>query len=553
MKKRKLKVVKKLKRKSKKTTSQSDGSSGYGNESLSSDIHTESTAPEKFKYKFNYYFKYYPEELQRVLQMDEIASFSVTEARFAEKISKIISSLPGISMDSTIIDATAGVGGNSMSFLDIFKTIFSVELDQSRASMLANNLTQYKQIQNPKGDFVVLNGDYIELRKTQEILQNPVDVIFIDPPWGGMNYKSKDNIRLVLSGKNISQICNEIRESTKYIVLKLPINYNLEILASEISEFNGSIILQETILDSRNREKMKIIIIEYTENKEIKESKENKDDSSASSKKLDDGARMSKFDLSRFPFNYDSKVDCDKDKEQFPVITNPDEFYSLIPEDIVLNKSLQVNKSKKPRELSLEIYQNLDRNAIINTFNYMFYKIRMGIFIYIQNNALKYFIPFQNMNFNNNWSEQIKYRDSINNFDEYIHNKTSYTRRQDDSLEMDLTKWSANNCLMGNWTSDQIGDMGWYELREILHLTCENKQINDCVFFFNRRDHPVITPNRTEPYFHIFNNLTTPLTTHKYPNYIPILSYSKNKNFADLLFPNYSDWRNVTGKIYPSS
>ena len=54
------------------TTGQADGSSGYGNESLSSDIHTESTAPEKFKYKFNYYFKNYPEQRVNHVQQDNI-------------------------------------------------------------------------------------------------------------------------------------------------------------------------------------------------------------------------------------------------------------------------------------------------------------------------------------------------------------------------------------------------------------------------------------------------------------------------------------------------
>jgi hypothetical protein len=56
-----------------------------------------------------------------------------------------------------------------------------------------------------------------------------------------------------------------------------------------------------------------------------------------------------------------------------------------------------------------------------------------------------------------------------------------------------------------------------------------------------------------EPYFHIFNNLTTPLSNHKYDKYVPILSFSKNNNFADLLIPNYADWRNVTGKLYPTT
>ena len=43
--------------------------------------------------------------------------------------------------------------------------------------------------------------------------------------------------------------------------------------------------------------------------------------------------------------------------------------------------------------------------------------------------------------------------DSINNFNEYIHNKSQYIEKPvDTDLESDIEKWSANNCLIGNWT-----------------------------------------------------------------------------------------------------
>ena len=50
-------------------------------------------------------------------------------------------------------------------------------------------------------------------------------------------------------------------------------------------------------------------------------------------------------------------------------------------DDLSFNKPIEVDTSNKPAELvNLEIYQNLDRQSIINTFNYLFYNIRIGIF-----------------------------------------------------------------------------------------------------------------------------------------------------------------------------
>ena len=81
--------------------------------------------------------------------MDEIASFSVTEANFADRISQTIVRLLGPSAKEMVItDATACVGGNSMSFGRYFKHVNSIELDQSRAKMLENNLSVCKAAAN---------------------------------------------------------------------------------------------------------------------------------------------------------------------------------------------------------------------------------------------------------------------------------------------------------------------------------------------------------------------------------------------------------------------
>ena len=50
--------------------------------------------------------------------------------------------------------------------------------------------------------------------------------LFLDPPWSGYHYKLEKNINLLLSGIDILDFIVKI--DIKYIVLKVPFNYNFK-------------------------------------------------------------------------------------------------------------------------------------------------------------------------------------------------------------------------------------------------------------------------------------------------------------------------------------
>jgi 16S rRNA G966 N2-methylase RsmD len=52
------------------------------------------------------------------------------------------------------------------------------------------------------------------------------DLIFIDPPWGGPDYKNKDSIDLYLSDTELSEVCEHIKDNTQFIGIKVPVNFN---------------------------------------------------------------------------------------------------------------------------------------------------------------------------------------------------------------------------------------------------------------------------------------------------------------------------------------
>ena len=122
------------------TTGTQEGSAGYGDRPLLEEAFQMRNAPERLRGKFEFFFRTFPVELREALQMDEVATFSVTEGSLAETTSKRLLALPGITDASCIVDATACVGGNSMSFIMHFGIVHSIELNKKRCKMLRHNL-----------------------------------------------------------------------------------------------------------------------------------------------------------------------------------------------------------------------------------------------------------------------------------------------------------------------------------------------------------------------------------------------------------------------------
>ena len=129
-----------------------------------------------------------------------------------------------------ITDATANIGGNTISFyLNGLTSVNAVEMDKLTCEILKHNLSVYQlPTQN------VHCCDYLSIYK--QLVQ---DVVFLDPPWGGPDYKKVTLLDLYLGENhvvNIIDICAELFEENKVkmIVLKLPINYNLPGLMSRL-------------------------------------------------------------------------------------------------------------------------------------------------------------------------------------------------------------------------------------------------------------------------------------------------------------------------------
>jgi len=161
----------------------------------------------------------------KMIQMDEVAKYSVTDALTADQQTIVMKafSFP----DSVITDGTACVGGNVVSFAKSFKKVNAVEMNEERYKMLMNNC----DLLNVKDKVEFFKGDYTRLH--QKIKQ---DIVFLDPPWGGKEYKLKRVMPLFLGTIPIAKFCTMIRQADpaiKIIGLKVPKNYDRDSVLDE--------------------------------------------------------------------------------------------------------------------------------------------------------------------------------------------------------------------------------------------------------------------------------------------------------------------------------
>jgi len=205
----------------------------------------EKSKEEKSKEVFNFNTKVlFPHTRDfKKLRMTNIGLYSITPYIEANNITQLIVKNFDISGEHNIwiTDATANVGGNTISFwLSKTFSVRSIEIDPLTCDILKNNLKVY----NLPIDLVICN-DYTKIYKERrgkegkEARYAREDIVFLDPPWGGSNYKSKVNLDLFLGDMNIIDICYNLFENELVdmgIVLKLPLNYNLEGLKERMKE-----------------------------------------------------------------------------------------------------------------------------------------------------------------------------------------------------------------------------------------------------------------------------------------------------------------------------
>ena len=162
------------------------------------------------------------------LQYDEEGLYSTTEQRNATTMTEILGDTVWLHAHQPfsqveVVDATAGIGGNTLSFARYCHKVHAFELNFERWRMLRANVQMLQM--GPKVS--CYHGNFVTYLKVGYFRNQTV--FFIDPPWGGLKYHKERALSLSMSGVPLHRIVNLLphtRETT--VGLKVPLNFALD-------------------------------------------------------------------------------------------------------------------------------------------------------------------------------------------------------------------------------------------------------------------------------------------------------------------------------------
>lgn len=124
-----------------------------------------------------------------------------------------------------IIDGTSHIGCDAVNLAQMYpgSDIHPYEIDPDVYKILIRNLQYYSS---------KYKWDYFRFKPTnQSFTQNiselpKADLVYLDPPWGGPDYKNKKELSLELSGIQVQYLIKDILDTkVKHVILKTPFNY----------------------------------------------------------------------------------------------------------------------------------------------------------------------------------------------------------------------------------------------------------------------------------------------------------------------------------------
>jgi predicted RNA methylase len=151
--------------------------------------------------------------------LSNIGIYSIIYPNDADKIAKIIKSF--VPKKAIVTDATGNMGGITLALTNYFDKVNSVEIIPLHCKILENNMKVYDVVDKVKIHCI----DYLDIGDKLE-----QDVVFLDPPWGGPEYKSKELMELYLDNISISDIIKSLlnKNEIKIIAIRVPFNYDFK-------------------------------------------------------------------------------------------------------------------------------------------------------------------------------------------------------------------------------------------------------------------------------------------------------------------------------------
>lgn len=185
-------------------------------------------------------------------EMNKEARYSLTKPFEASQIAVfVLDSLPNIEDRKEIIDASCGVGGDSITFSRYFEIVHSVEINPETYELLLRNIQKFgaKNIMTYNVDFLLFIEENIEMIKR-------IKAIYIDCPWAGPAYKFKKTVKLYMSEIPIDEVIDRIFKINKEIIIFMKVPFNVE-----MTNYEHYVVDFKVIINRMNQKKFQVLKI----------------------------------------------------------------------------------------------------------------------------------------------------------------------------------------------------------------------------------------------------------------------------------------------------
>ena len=241
----------------------------------------------------------------------------------------------------------------------------------------------------------------------------------------------------------------------------------------------------------------------------------------------------------------------------FPVVISEEGLNSLIKTSCNIEPRTapymsQFNQSK----FDSRVYKNATEQSVLTTIDYMFKKMKTGIFVRIRNGHLVNFQLMYNLQFTNDFGALLKFPNNMS-IDDYFKEKTDKMKKKNPRAQIprwnkNVNQWNATGCLLRNEDDDRYPTTGYLaEMYDMITETCRNRKVDDCIVLLNRKDFPHLNRDGNEAYEQLYGDdvpMSNPAFAGK--SFIPILSQSTTDKHADLPIPTADDWCNISEKYF---
>lgn len=135
------------------------------------------------------------------------------------------------------LDLTLCIGGDSLPLCFFAKQVEAYEINKETYNAFSQNVNVF--IRYGFGEYIrkisAFNESSLKYVKSPQLLTLPYLVV-LDAPWGGPDYKSRQNLRLKLGNQGIEDVAQQALEKASLVILKIPTNYDEAYLRERLSE-----------------------------------------------------------------------------------------------------------------------------------------------------------------------------------------------------------------------------------------------------------------------------------------------------------------------------